>query len=431
MSLRRARAIAYGAVALLGATAVFFTKPLPRRNPAGEILSDEHVEHRWREKHDTVRRNENLASVLARGGVSEIIAREALKAAKTLDFRRIPANMPLRVRTEPDDSIPTEIILQLAVDKLLHLKRDSSGWTGTEEILPWTTDTIVVSGTIRTTLGEAMEDAARDVLPAFARNQLVMELAEDIFEYRVDMNRDLQVGDRFSIVAQRRVGPNGITRMDTVLGASMTLSGQTTEATRFRSAKVLGEYFDQNGKPMRSGFLRNPIAFSRVTSRFGSRRHPVLGTVRNHQGTDYAANPGTPIRAIGDGVVIRAGWHNGYGNVIDIRHPNRYVSRYGHMRGFAKGIYAGARVSREQTIGYVGSTGLSTGPHLHLEVHVNGVQRNPSVVLANISADPVPASERTAFTEAHFAMTRLLNNPAMYATAKIPSSNIKQAGSPQ
>ena len=430
MSLRRARAIAYGAVALLGATAVVVTKPLPRRNPAGEILSNEHVEHRWREKHDTVRRNESLASVLARGGVSDVIAREALKAAKTLDFRRIPVGMPVRVRSEPDDSVPSEIILQLAVDKLLHLKRDSSGWTGTEEILPWTTDTIVVSGTIQSTLGEAMEEAARDVLPGFARQQLVYALAEDIFEYRVDMSRDLQVGDKFSIVAQRRVGPNGITRMDTVLGASMTLSGQTTEATRFRSAKVTGIYFDQNGKPMRSGFLRNPVQFRRISSGFGMRRHPILGTMRAHQGTDYAANAGTSIRAIGDGTVIRASWHNGYGNVVEIRHANRYVSRYGHMKGFAKGIYAGARVSREQVIGYVGSTGLSTAPHLHFEVLVNGVPRNPRVVLANISADPVPASERTAFAERHFAMTQLLNNPALYASAKAPSG-VKQAGSPQ
>lgn len=430
MSLRAARAIAYSAVALLGVTAVLFTKPLPRRNPAGEVLSEDHVAHRWRERQDTVRRNESLASVLARGGVSDIIAREALKAAKTLDFRRIPVGMPVRVRTEPDDSIPTEIILQLAVDKLLHLKRDSAGWAASEERLPWTTDTIVVSGTIRSTLGEAMEEAAGDLLPGFARNQLVIAIAEDIFEYRVDMSRDLQVGDKFSIVAQRKVGPNGITRIDTVLGASMTLSGQTTEATRFRSARVTGIYFDQNGKPMRSGFLRNPVRFSRISSGFGARRHPILGTVRNHQGTDYAADPGTPIRSIGDGVVIRAGWHNGYGNVIDVRHANRYVSRYGHMRGFAKGIHVGARVSREQTIGYVGSTGMSTGPHLHFEVHVNGVQRNPRQVLANISADPVPASERTAFQEAHFAMVQLLNNPAKYASVKV-ANPIRQAGSPQ
>jgi murein DD-endopeptidase MepM/ murein hydrolase activator NlpD len=430
MSVQKARAIMYSVMALLAVIAVLFMKPLPQRNPAGEVLSEEHAAHRWRERHDTLRRNENLMSVLARGGVSEVLAREALKAAKTLDFRRIPANMPIRVRSEQDDSIPSEIILQLAEDRLLHLRRDSVGWSGLEERLPWTVDTIVIAGTIKTTLYEAVDSAAIDVLPASARQAIVYKLAEDIFEYRVDMSRDLQVGDKFRVVAQRRVGPNGIMRMDTVLGALMTLSGVTTEAVRFRSAKVDGIYFDQNGKPMRSGFLRNPVAFSRITSGFGSRRHPVLGTVRNHQGTDYGANPGTPIRAIGDGTVIRAGWHNGYGNVVDIRHANGYMSRYGHMRGFAKGVYTGARVSREQTIGYVGSTGLSTGPHLHFEVHVRGVQKNPRAVLANITADPIPTSERSIFDETRIRTLSLLTNPALLASAKT-SPSVRQAGSPQ
>jgi murein DD-endopeptidase MepM/ murein hydrolase activator NlpD len=429
MSLQKARAIMYSVVALLGVAAVLFMKPLPPRNPAGEVLSDEHAAHRWRERHDTVRRNETLASALMRGGVSDLIVREALKAAKTLDFRRIRAGMPVRVRTETDDSIPTEIILQLAEDRLLHLQRDSAGWRGVEEQLPWTTDTIVLAGTIRTNLYEAMDSAAVDFLPLGARIAVVNRMADDIFEYRVDMSKDLQVGDKFRVVVQRRIGPNGIMRMDTVLGATMTLSGVTTEAVRFRSAKVDGIYFDQNGKPMRSGFLRNPVQFSRISSGFGSRRHPILGTIRNHQGTDYAANPGTPIRAIGDGTVIRAGWHNGYGNVVDIRHANGYVSRYGHMRGFAKGVYAGARVSREQTIGYVGSTGLATGPHLHFEVHVRGVQKNPRVVLANITADPIPASERPQFDETRIRTLMLLSNPALIASARSPS--IKQAGSPQ
>ena len=430
MSLRKARAIMYSVVALLGIIAVLFTKPLPSRNPAGEVLTAEHAEHRWRERHDTVRRNETLSSALLRGGVSDLIVREALRAAKTLDFRRIPANMPLRVRSEPDDSIPTEIILQLAVDRLLHLKRDSAGWSGIEERLPWITDTVVVAGVIKSTLYEAVDSAAIGFLPRDARQAIVVKLAEDIFEYRVDMSKDLQVGDKFRVVVQRRVGPNGIMRMDTVLGASMTLSGVTTEAVRFRSAKVDGLYFDQNGKPMRSGFLRNPVAFSRITSGFGSRRHPILGTIRNHQGTDYGAAAGTPIRAIGDGTVVRAGWNNGYGNVVDIRHANGYMSRYGHMRGFARGIHAGARVSREQVIGYVGQTGLATGPHLHFEVHVRGVQRNPRVVLANITADPIPPSERNAFDEQRIRTLALLTDPTLLASAKTASA-IKQAGSPQ
>ena len=433
MKLREARAIMYSVVALLAVTAVLFTKPLPPRNPAAEVLSDEHAAHRWRERTDTLRRNENLMSVLARGGVSEVLAREALKAARTLDFRRIPANMQVRTRTEVDDSIPSEIILKLAEDRLLLLKRDSAGWSGVEQQLPWTVDTIVVAGTIKTNLYAAMDSAAIDVLPRAARDAVVNKMAEDIFEYRVDMSRDLQVGDKFRVVVQRRTGPNGITRMDTVLGATMTLSGVTTEAVRFRSAKVDGIYFDQNGKPMRTGFLRNPIRFSRITSGFGGRRHPILGTVRNHQGTDYGAAPGTDIRAIGDGTVIRANFHSGYGNVVDIRHANGYMSRYAHMRGFARGIYAGARVSREQTIGYVGSTGLSTGPHLHFEVHVRGVQKNPRVVLANITAEPIPASERSIFDETRIRTLMLLSNPALLASAKSSPSapSIKQAGSPQ
>ena len=431
----KARAIAYGVVALLGVAAVYYTEPLPSHPPAAAVLAgpaEPIVKNPWRERHDTIHSGETIVGVLARGGLSEVLAREALKVAKSLDPRRIRAGMPLVTRARLSDTIPTEVILKLAADRLLYLNRGDSGWTAREEILPWTVDTVVVTGTITSTLGAAMEEGARDVLPASARQQLVYTLAEDIFEYRVDMSRDLQVGDRFEVVAQRRrlgEGMDQITRVDSVFGATMTLSGRTTQAVLFRSAKVAGVYFDQDGKPMRSGFLRNPVSFRRISSGFGMRRHPILGTMRAHQGTDYAANAGTPIRAIGDGVVIRAGWHNGYGNVIDIRHANGYVSRYAHQRGFAKGIHAGARVLREQTIGYVGSTGLSTAPHLHFEVLVKGVHRNPRVVLANISADPIPASERVAFDAVRTRTLALLAPPERLASAE--SAAAKQAGSPR
>ena len=437
MSHRKARAIAYGVVALLGVAAVLFTKPLPQRAPAGSVLSAAAPPalNPWRERHDTVRSGETIIKVLARGGLSEVLAREAIKAAKSLDPRRIPTNMRLTTRVPHDDTIPSEVILKLAADRILYLNRGDSGWTAREEIIPWSVDTIVVSGTITATTSNlylAMDSAAIDVLPTTARQELVLTLAEDIFEYRVDMSRDLQVGDRFQVVAERRrlgADENQITRMGTVFGATMKLSGKTIEAVRFRSEKVAGVYFDQDGKPMRSGFLRSPVSFRRISSGFGMRRHPILGTMRAHQGTDYAANSGTPIRAIGDGTVIRAGWHNGYGNVVDIRHGNGYVSRYAHMRGFAKGVHTGARVTREQTIGYVGSTGLSTAPHLHFEVLVKGVQRNPRAVLANVSADPIPASERVAFAEARARTLAMLDIPSRLASAE--SATAKQAGSPQ
>jgi murein DD-endopeptidase MepM/ murein hydrolase activator NlpD len=132
---------------------------------------------------------------------------------------------------------------------------------------------------------------------------------------------------------------------------------------------------------------------------FGGRRHPVLGIWRRHKGTDYAASMGTPVRTIGDGVVVFVGRKGGYGNVIDVRHRNGYVSRYGHLRSFAKGIHRGSRVTIGSTIGSVGMSGLATGPHLHFEILVNGVQRDPKIALQMKGGDPIPSAERGVFEE--------------------------------
>ena len=125
--------------------------------------------------------------------------------------------------------------------------------------------------------------------------------------------------------------------------------------------------------------------------------HPILGIWKQHKGTDYAASMGTPVRAIGDGVVVRAGWGNGYGNVLELRHRNGFLTRYGHLRGFATGLHVGSRVTIGETVAYVGTTGLSTAPHLHFEVLVDGVQRDPRTALLSHGGDPVPRAERAAF----------------------------------
>jgi murein DD-endopeptidase MepM/ murein hydrolase activator NlpD len=417
----------YGVVALLAVAAILLTNPLPPRanTPAGEILSDQHVSHVI-QRHDTVASGETLAGVLARGGLSEVLVREALKTATMLDPRRIRVGTPVLVRSDSTDTLNTEVILQLAVDRILHLKRGAGGWTAEEQRLPWKNDTIVVHAVIKSTLYEAMDDAARDLLPLDARRELTWALA-DIYEYRVDMSRDLQIGDSFRVLTERSVGPNGAVRMGRILAATTKLSGTTIEAMRFNSQKVAGDFFDQNGRSLRAGFLRAPVQFRRISSRFGMRRHPILGTMRRHQGTDYAADAGTPVRSIGEGVVVRAGWHNGYGNLVEIRHKGGYVTRYGHMRGFAKGVYSGAHVAIAQNVGFVGSTGLSTGPHLHFELLVNGVQRNPSIALRNASSDPIPAAERIAYTEARSRLVGFLESPRILASAE--SATVKQTGS--
>jgi murein DD-endopeptidase MepM/ murein hydrolase activator NlpD len=281
---------------------------------------------------------------------------------------------------------------------------------------------------IKSNLYESMDVSARDVFPQDARQQLIWTLA-DVFEYRADMSRDLRVGDSFRVLAERNIAPNGAIRMRRVIAATMTLSGVTTEAVRFASAKVGGDFFDANGRSLRAGFLRAPLQFRRISSNFGMRVHPILGTMRKHQGTDYAANAGTPVRAVGDGTVTRAGWSNGYGNLLEIRHTNGFITRYGHMKGFAQDVYAGARVKIEQTVGYVGSTGLSTAPHLHFEVLVHGVQSDPRTALANQSSEPIPARERLAFASTRTQLIALLQSPTLLASAE--SAKVRQAGSQQ
>jgi murein DD-endopeptidase MepM/ murein hydrolase activator NlpD len=386
-------------IALALAGALRFTPQLPDPSAkAADVLAVTQAgTPTWKLRFDTLARGENLRSVLRRGGMTDNEASAALQAATTLDPRRIPAGMPVTIKSEAADSTPTEITLQLSVDRLLKLRHDSTGWVGVEEKQPWTTDTIVVGGTINSNLYDAINSSAKGNLPAGARQQLAWALA-DVYDYRVDMSRDLQQGDEFRVVAERSVAPSGAVKIGDVIAATFKLSGNVISAVHFNSASVSGGFFDQTGKSMRAAFLRAPLEFRRISSVFGGREHPVLGGWRVHKGTDYAADYGTPVRAIGDGVVVRAGWSSGgYGNVLEIRHRNGFVTRYGHLSGYAKGIHVGSRVSIGDVVARVGSTGLSTGPHLHFEVIVNGQQRDPRVALKSTGGDPIPAAERTAF----------------------------------
>jgi murein DD-endopeptidase MepM/ murein hydrolase activator NlpD len=259
-------------------------------------------------------------------------------------------------------------------------------------------DTLAIAGVIRSSLYNALNESGVGVLPPSARHKLAWSLA-DIFEYRVDMSRDLSQGDKFHVLVERLQKPNGAIIVSKVLGARLALGrgNSELEAIQFNTPGGGSRYFDASGKSLQAAFLRAPVAFRRITSMFGSRRHPIFGTWRRHTGTDYAAAIGTPIRAIGDGVVIFAGRRGGYGNAVDIRHANGMVSRYGHMRNFATGTRAGSRVTMGSTIGYVGMTGSATGPHLHFEILVRGVQHDPRLALRDNSGDPIPSAERPLF----------------------------------
>lgn len=208
---------------------------------------------------------------------------------------------------------------------------------------------------------------------------MVLKLA-DVFKYDIDFVKDLKAGDQFTVVYDDIYRNGSYTRSGDVIAAEFVNNGHRYTAYRFKQADGSIAYYSQDGRPLRKALLRTPVAFTRISSRFGMRKHPILGYTRLHKGVDYAAPTGTPIHAAGDGVIIRRGWVHGYGNFIEIKDTPKYSTAYGHMSRFAPGLHVGSHVHQGEVIGYVGETGMATGPHLHYEVRVNGQPENPLTV---------------------------------------------------
>ncbi|MEH6825155.1 MAG: peptidoglycan DD-metalloendopeptidase family protein [Motiliproteus sp.] len=227
--------------------------------------------------------------------------------------------------------------------------------------------------------------------------QKIMELA-GIFGWDVDFALDIRQGDEFSLIYEElwldgsRIGEGEI------VAAEFINQGRDYQAVRYTDSKGVSNYYTPKGSSMRKAFLRTPVDFSRISSRFNpNRKHPIFKTKRPHRGVDYAAPTGTPIKSSGDGKVISAGTKGGYGKAVIVQHGQTYNTLYAHMSRIKPGIKRGTRVKQGQTIGYVGSTGYATGPHLHYEFRVNGAHRNPLTV-ALPQASPLPKAERARFT---------------------------------
>ena len=283
--------------------------------------------------------------------------------------------------------------------------------------------TVVASGEIRSSL---YASATKAGLSPSAINTMT----DEIFKYDIDFSKDVQPGDRFSVVMDEtwREGE----RIDTskILAATFSTGGKTYTGFRYeRGGKF--EYFDIDGRPLKKSFIRMPIQFARLSSTFGARRHPVLGSMRMHKGVDYAARTGTPIMAAGDARVQFAGTQRGYGNVVILDHGRGYTTLYGHMSRFGN-VKTGQRVNQGTVIGYVGSTGMSTGPHLHYEFRVNGQHRNPLSVTMP-PPEPLKGAELAAFrAQTSPAMARIQGmEEALYADAgKKPATTTASAAAP-
>jgi murein DD-endopeptidase MepM/ murein hydrolase activator NlpD len=365
---------------------------------------------------DTLRRGETISELFGRHGIQDLdVAR--LGPAVSLDPRRLRSGLVVRFRRSAEDTVPTHISVRTSPEQRVVFQRVADGWDGTVEPIEWRAEEIRIEGAIDNSLYEALDaQVGDDQLDDADRQRLAWDLA-DVYAWQVDFTRDIRPGDRFQVVFERLVSEGGEVRFGRVLAGDLTMSGKSLTAFRFE-ADGHAAFYDADGNSLRRAFLRAPVQFRRISSSFARARfHPVLGRVRRHEGTDYAAAPGTPVMAAGDGVVLRAGRAGGYGNLIELRHRNGITTRYGHLRGFARGIHAGARVTQGQTIGYVGSTGLATGPHLHYEFRVNGVAKDSRRVELGNGA-PISPALRADFTRQRDLLLERLHREPPRAIAR-------------
>ncbi len=363
---------------------------------------------------DTLRRGQTLGEKLGSYGFDGLTVARLVDAIREYESpRRLRPGTVLHLAMRPAE-LPTRISLELDPDRRLHLlpAEDGEGWAARLDSVSVVRDTILVGGTVRTNLYESALWGDVDGLGRRDVNGLIFHLSE-VYAWQIDFYRDIQPGDEFRTAVERDVRPDGSVRSTRVLAASFRNAGKEILAIRFHPTEgERVEYYDREGEALRSQFLRSPLEFGRVTSGFSYRRyHPILKRRRPHLGTDYGAPVGTPVRATGSGIVARAGWWGGYGRVVEIRHRNGLRTRYAHLSRIASSSRPGVRIQQGQTIGYVGSSGLSTAPHLHYEFLRNGAQVNPAR-LDLPKAEPVAELDRPRFDLERDAALRLLDSLA-------------------
>jgi murein DD-endopeptidase MepM/ murein hydrolase activator NlpD len=321
-----------------------------------------------------VRRGDTLMSIMLSAGVGRDEANNAVSALRAVyDPKDLRVGQRIHLTMSKDDGLK-EMRLDPSVIRQIAVRRDNAtSFRAFETQRNLTRRVNFAQGIIKSSLYKAA--VKRDV-PLSVLGELIR-----IYSWDVDFQREIQSGDRFEVAFERFVDDEGVVvRHGEVIYARLNLSGNQKALYRFESRPGRTDYFDEKGRSAKRPLLRTPIDGARLSSRFGKRRHPVLGYTKMHRGVDFAAATGTPIYAAGDGVLSYRGRKGGYGKYIRIRHAGGYNTAYAHMSRFRKGVTLGSRVRQGQVIGYVGTTGRSTGPHLHYEILSGGRQVNPLTV---------------------------------------------------
>ena len=380
-------------------------------NPAAPVTT--HTSQDW--KVEKIRSGDTLSHIFKRVGLTSKDVHSVMSGGgevKTL--AKIQPNQTIKFNIQDDTLQALEYIIS-RTESLLVEKSDN-GYQAIRSIKNLKPFTSYAEGTINSSLFLAAQKAGLS-------DNLTMSLA-GIFGWDVDFALDIREGDSFKVIYQELYLNGEKVKDGQILAAEFTNQGKTFTAVRYDSPTQGSNYYTPEGDSMRKAFLRSPIDFARISSHFNlSRKHPVLHTIRAHKGTDYAASRGTPIKATGEGKVVYAGRKGGYGNVVIIQHGQTYKTLYAHMNNYARGIRSGKRVRQGQVIGYVGSTGLATGPHLHYEFYQNGAVRNP-VTVKLPHAEPIAKADKNAF----LALSKQMQGQLSTYAAAMKSENLARLG---
>jgi murein DD-endopeptidase MepM/ murein hydrolase activator NlpD len=324
-----------------------------------------------------IKPGETLSDALAYADISEEHAKKAINELKKVyDMSNLQVGQKVRVvvaqpKKLGDDFALNSLQIKLSNNKRMEVLRLSGDNFIAQEIIPPTmTKLIKATGEVNDTL---FSPTLTEKIPAEIRETFIKN-----YSYDVDLQREIQSGDSFSILFEQLYDQDGApTGTGDIIYSSLTLSGATHDIYYYTMPDGQGDYYDEKGAAVKKSLLRTPIDGARITSAFGVRTHPFLGYSKQHQGLDFGAPSGTPIYSAGNGIIVEMGTKGNYGKYIRVNHDDKYATAYAHMSKFAKGLKAGSKVSQGQIIGYVGTTGRSTGPHLHYEVLASGKHINP------------------------------------------------------
>jgi len=323
---------------------------------------------------DRVRSGDTIATLMRRLGVDDPQADAFFRrdSVGMLFQTRLRAGQTVRARFGEDGLLQSFSYPLPGTDRALVLDRTGNDLTATEKPLDLETRVQARSGVIHSSLFAAADDVG---LP----DEVAIQMAE-VFGAEIDFHTDLRRGDRFSVIYEGRRHNGHEVKAGRILAAEFINDGVTRRAIWFDGGNGVSGYYTPEGQSLKKAFLRSPLEFSRISSGFSMRFHPILREWRAHKGVDYAAPMGTKVLATADGTVEFIGQQRGYGNFVVLRHHDRYTTAYGHLNGFASGLRKGSRVEQGDVIGYVGRTGWATGPHLHYEFVLDGIHRDPRTV---------------------------------------------------